>query len=88
MGVGMIFNFPVALLAGTWIENAKDGVLRHLHAGRSLGNVDCKVSMIPFGDFRYVAPLAGAWIETAVGQGESVTSLIALLAGAWIETRT
>ena len=36
---------------------------------------------------RAVAPLAGAWIETAAHQGRPIYRLVAPLAGAWIETR-
>ena len=35
---------------------------------------------------RYVAPLAGAWIETALFWCLSGSALVAPLAGAWIET--
>ena len=34
----------------------------------------------------YVAPRAGAWIETPAGNGDSGTELVAPRAGAWIET--
>ena len=34
----------------------------------------------------YVAPLAGAWIETLTGQIWKYKHLVAPLAGAWIET--
>ena len=37
--------------------------------------------------FRPVAPLAGAWIETAAAKGATIASVVAPLAGAWIETR-
>ncbi len=35
---------------------------------------------------RYVAPLAGAWIETVVVGEEMSGQVVAPLAGAWIET--
>ena len=33
-----------------------------------------------------VAPLAGAWIETVIGNNDSFFDNVAPLAGAWIET--
>ncbi len=86
----MLINYPVAPLAGAWIEILAgikifpanvSACLSHPSRVRGLKFIILIIIVC----YLVVAPFAGAWIEIICGQHNRVNWRVAPFAGAWIE---